>query len=77
MLHQYAAAGFNLVMGGNFAAGCQRNGTMPTPATADQALDCFMDQLPLIEQLGLRATFGIGFYDSNTGGLDEVGLMLY
>lgn len=26
-----------------------------------------MAQLPLIERLGLRATFGLGFYNSSTG----------
>ena len=80
MLHQYAAAGFNLVMGGNMVRGCQVNGTIPSPATADQAFGCFLAQLPLIEGLGLKVAYANGGYnhtavpgDQIHGGKDAMG----
>ena len=55
VIHQYAAAGFNLVMGGNMIQGCQVNGTIPSPATADEAFSCFLAQLPRIDPGGALA----------------------
>ena len=43
-IHDYAAAHFNLVLGGNIATGCQHNKTMPIPATADDAFECIAEQ---------------------------------
>ena len=57
VIHEYAAAHFNLMLGGNIVAGCVENGTSPINATATQALECIMDQLPIIDKLGLKFNF--------------------
>ena len=50
----YAGAHFNVLLGGNIAAGCQLNGTLTNPATANQAFECIAAQLPYIDSLGLK-----------------------
>ena len=42
VVHQYKAAGFNVLLGGNIAPGCQHNGTLPVPATPTQAFECVL-----------------------------------
>ena len=54
VIHQYAAAGFNMVMGGNMLQGCQINGTLQANATATEAFECFAAQLPILDGLGLK-----------------------
>ena len=63
----YAAAGFNLVMGGNIGAACQSSGSEPTPATVDQMFDCIADALPTVDALGLKFAWGIGFFKKAAG----------
>jgi hypothetical protein len=65
-IHQYADAGFNLVMGGNMVRGCQLNGSMPSPASATEAFGCFLEQLPIIGSLGLRVAYASGGYNHST-----------
>ena len=65
VIHQYADAGFNLVLGGNTVAGCQANGSMPTPGTADEAFDCFARAAPTLEALGLKVAYGAGGFNSS------------
>ena len=60
VIHQYAAANFNLMLGGNTVAGCQRNGTTPSPATVGEAFDCIMRHVPDVERLGLKLAFSLG-----------------
>lgn len=46
VIHQYKAAHFNLVLTGNVAQGCQRNGTLRMGASSSEAFDCVIDFLP-------------------------------
>ena len=55
VIHQYAAAHFNMVMGGNVAQGCQYNGTMRMGASYSEAFECATSFLPLFAELGLKA----------------------
>ena len=64
---KYAEAGFNLVMGGNIADGCQSNNETQTPASADEIFDCIADALPTIDKLGLKFAWGIGFFKKAAG----------
>lgn len=50
----YADAGFNVLLGGNTAAGCQQNGTLNSPATYSEAFECVARALPRLERLGLK-----------------------
>ena len=65
VIHQYAAAHFNHVLGGNVAAGCQENGTMRMGASYDEAFACVADQLPIYKELGLKVTLGVGFFNNS------------
>eukprot|EP01047_Picozoa_sp_COSAG01_P036685 COSAG01_NODE_2875_length_6937_cov_2.860924_1_plen_432_part_00 len=71
-IHQYADAGFNLVMGGNMVRGCQLNGSMPSPASATEAFGCFLEQLPIIGSLGLRVAYASGGYNHSTRAADLI-----
>ena len=67
ILDSYASAGFSHLLGGNEAYGCQLNGSIPSPATANEAFECIASALPYIERLGLKFIFYLGNY--NTTGL--------
>eukprot|EP01044_Picomonas_judraskeda_P019256 COSAG03_NODE_4021_length_1718_cov_14.648321_1_plen_157_part_10 len=66
-MSDYAAAHFNLVLGGNLATGCQYNGTIPSPATTTQAFECYADPktgvIPKLKALGLKFAFGFGGFN--------------
>ena len=64
-MSDYAAAHFNLVLGGNIAMGCQYNGTIPDPATTTEAFECYVDVIPKMEALGLKFAFGFGSFNKN------------
>lgn len=66
-IHDYAAAHFNLVLGGNIVEGCQENKTSPSPATATEAFECIAAQLPKMEALGLKFAFAGGHYNKTEG----------
>ncbi len=73
VIHQYAEAGFNMVMAGNMRHGCQLNGTLRTPATATEAFECFASLLPTLEKLGLKVAYSNGGYNSSgLGGSDLI-----
>lgn len=61
-LQEYKAAHFNLVLTGNVVGVCQHFNVTPTPATANEALDCIMGALERIDAAGLQATFTAGHY---------------
>jgi hypothetical protein len=63
----YAAAGFNLVMGGNIGAACQSSGAVGTPATIDEMFDCVAKALPAVDKLGLKFAWGVGFFKKAAG----------
>lgn len=73
VIHQYADAGFNMVLGGNIRRGCQLNGTIPTPATATEAFECLASQLPQLDKLGLKVAWADGGY--NSSGVSSVDLI--
>lgn len=55
VIHQYAAAHFNLAFFGNIAQGCQQNGTLRMGASYTEAFECVIKYLPLWnQQLGLK-----------------------
>ena len=62
-LDAYADAHFNVLLGGNIANGCQFNGTIPKPASQNDAFECIAKALPAVERLGLKFIFSVGFYD--------------
>jgi hypothetical protein len=66
-LHDYAAAHFNLLLGGNIVNGCQVNNTMPTPGTATEAFECLAKQLPKMEAVGVKFAWGVGHYNQTDG----------
>lgn len=67
VMHQYAAAGFNLVMTGALPPGCQVNGSIPTPATTNDEFECIARHLPALNELGLYVTFDLGNTLNRTG----------
>ena len=66
-LHDYAAAHFNLLLGGNIDKGCQYNGTIPTPATTTQAFECLAAQLPKMDAVGMKFAWGFGGFNKTNG----------
>lgn len=66
-MSDYAAAHFNLVLGGNLAVGCQYNGTIPTPATTTEAFECYADVIPKMKVLGLKFAFAFGNFNKTNG----------
>jgi hypothetical protein len=66
-MDMYAAAHFNLVLGGNLAEGCQYNGTIPSPSTATEAFECYADTIPKMEAYGLKFAFAFGGYNKTNG----------
>ena len=72
VIHQYAAAGFNMVLGGNMIQGCQVNGTIPNPANALDAFDCFASQADTFRELGLKVAYARGGYNSTGDTLKEL-----
>ena len=66
-IHDYAAAHFNLVLGGNIATGCQYNGTISTPATTTEAFECYADAIPKMGALGLKFAFAFGHFNRTNG----------
>ena len=80
VINQYVAAHFNYLDTGNIASGCQANGTIPNPATYDDAFGCIMNQLPLFKELGLMVGYDVGFFNNSLrfqdmfyGGADNMG----
>ena len=65
VIHQYAAAHFNFVIGGNVVAGCQHNGTLRMGASYSEAFDAAISYLPLFAELGLRVSLGVGFFNNS------------
>ena len=65
-LQEYKAAHFNLVLTGNVIGFCQHFNVTPTPATANEALDCIMGALERIGAAGLQATLNLGHYPAYT-----------
>ena len=61
-LQEYKAAHFNLVLTGNVVGVCQHFNVTPTPATANEVLECVMGALERIDAVGLQATFTPGHY---------------
>ena len=67
VMHEYAAAHFNLVMTGALPPGCQMNKTIPTPATTNDEFECIAHHLPALRELGLFVTFDLGNTLNRTG----------
>lgn len=67
VMHEYVAAGFNLVMSGALPPGCQVNGTIPTPATTNDEFECIARHLSTLSELGLFVTFDLGNTLNRTG----------
>lgn len=74
-LEAYAAAGFNVLLGGNIASGCQANGTMPSPGSATDAFECVASQLEKIDGLGLKFIYSNEVYKGMTS--DQPANLLY
>ena len=61
-----------MVLGGNDVKGCQVNGTIPTPATAMDAFDCFVNVSKTFEELGLKVAFAHGSFTSTGDSLSDL-----
>ena len=70
----YADAGFNVLLGGNIAAGCQQNGTLSSPTSYSEAFECVARALPRLEQLGLKFIWSNELF--NNTHTDPSGLLL-
>eukprot|EP01045_Picozoa_sp_COSAG04_P036523 COSAG04_NODE_8923_length_917_cov_0.822738_1_plen_80_part_10 len=53
-------------MTGNVVGVCQHFNVTPTPATANEALECVMGALARIDAAGLQATLNLGHYPGYT-----------